>query len=323
MESGIKPTKSMSASLMRITIITLVMLIITVLLTFLTYIFPTSIYRSIYLPASIFLMGIFGYSIIKLLIETPTTIAISLLGYPHSGKTVFVTVLLNELMIKSTPGIIFSPYGSETIDKVTKDITTLRHGRWLPKTEVTEVFFYRAKAIINIGNAGFLKRLLKIEISDYAGEHIKEFDPTEENWFLHKTEYFRYAVESDAIILSIDSEVIMKARKEDNTAGVSGMENSFIADLQILMEKKGVDIDKKLRAPLALTFMKCDLVPEEDRRELPKIFPRLTSFCRKRCSNFEIFQVSSVGQVTNDGSPPKELEPLNIADPIIWILQKI
>jgi GTPase SAR1 family protein len=256
---------------------------------------------------------------IKMITETPTTLTIALLGHPHSGKTVFVNVMFNELMVKSYPNIVFTSYGSETIEKVTSVVNGLKQGEWPPATKINDVFYYRAKALLGFAKT-ILKKLYKIEISDFAGEHINEFDPTKEN-FLHKTSYFNYVVESDAIILSLDTEVIMKALMNGDTASISCMENFFIADLQILMEQKGVNINKKLQAPIALTYLKTDLVSAIKRSELPGLFPNLISFCKKRCANFEIFLVSSVGYITEDGFPPKHLEPINITEPIIWILR--
>lgn len=263
------------------------------------------------------LIVMYVISFIAFVNRNPTPLSISLLGFPASGKTVFLTVLFDVLMTNGTRSnysIIFSPYGSETVERVVSHLNLLTRGKWLPKTGKNEVFYYRALASMG---TGIFSRRLKIEIGDYAGENIGQFDTDDERW-LHKTDYFKYVIQSEVILLSVDSKEV--AGKNESI--IQAIENSLIAAIQLVIENKGVDINKKLKAPVALIFMKCDLVSVRSLDKLKNKLSRLINLCQKRCLYFKIFMTSSVGHINKDGSPPAKLTPIGIVEPIIWALQR-
>jgi hypothetical protein len=276
----------------------------------------------------------YSFLFVRIAYRNPTSLVISLLGFPNSGKTVFLTVLFNELQAADRPTITFSPYGIETVEQVARNLNTLFSGSWLGSTSPSGVFFFRANAAIA---SRVFRRRFKIEIGDYAGEHMKEFDTKDERW-LHKTEYFKYVVQSDAIFLVIDTEVLLsKSRLEVET-----MQNAMIAALQLLLESKGVGLERKLQAPLALLFMKVDLLPRylledsltptliyvsdlttRDFKVLPATVSRLIDLCERKCANFNVFFVSAVGRLGPNDSPPSELKPFQVTDPLAWALQRV
>ena len=188
--------------------------------------------------------------------KNPISITVSIVGFPRVGKTVFLTMLFEELQKRQNSNIKFSPYGTETIERVIKDVNTLRNGEWLEKTAVNKVFFYRANA--SIKKASFLlprnEQKYKIEIADYAGEYIDEFNPQHDNW-LHRTEYFDYVVKSDAIFFALDISKFLYER-EQYRKEVDGI----IAALQILAEKKGAIYDEVVKVPISILFLKSDLI---------------------------------------------------------------
>lgn len=155
----------------------------------------------------------------------PRLKTISLLGFPGAGKTVYLSVLYHEMMLLAKRGIDFRPYGAETAERVNEAMLRLNQRQWLPRTTTNDVFFHRARASMG---SGLLTRRYKIEIPDFAGEHIAEFDTSSAYW-LHKTEYFRYVLDSDAIFLCIDSEVL---RSED---GLQMQQASLLAAMQVFM----------------------------------------------------------------------------------------
>jgi hypothetical protein len=259
--------------------------------------------------------GLYVLLLLRFLRVNPATLTISLLGLPNSGKTVYLTVLFRELMTSGIQGIKFSPYGSETVERVTRGLNTLLRGKWLPPTSPNEVFFYRAVASVG---GGVLARRYKIEIGDYAGQRMKEFNTEDEMW-LHKTDYFKYILQSDAVLLSVDSAVV----QQGNTAEIRAMENSFMAAIQLLIEGKGVEPGRRLHAPVALVFMKADLVPSDTWGQLPNKFSGLISFCRGWCEKFETFVVSSVGRVDEGGLPLPKIEPKGVMEPMLWILRSM
>jgi len=243
---------------------------------------------------------------------TPTTFGISVLGLPYSGKTVYLTVLFNLLATMASSKIVFTPYGISTVEQVTKDINNMIRGFWPPPTLPGTVFFYRATATFV---AGFFKRRFKIEVGDFAGENLDKATENDLDW-LHDTEYFPYVIQSDAVILAVDSFDISKNIK--NSADI--IENKMIAAFEMILEGKKLDIGEKLKAPVALTFLKADTVPLEKRKGVEESMERLITFCKTRSRKFKIFWVTSVGKVKSDGSPPEAMKPEGVIDPIVWLL---
>ncbi|MBN1762544.1 MAG: hypothetical protein JW878_05645 [Methanomicrobia archaeon] len=263
-----------------------------------------------------FLFGISTILLGRIVQRTPATLSIGFLGYPSSGKTVFLTVLFDELGTKTFDNISFSPYGSETVEKYTQDLNLLTSGQWLPPTSPKGTFFYRAKAVREYG---FFRKKFKIEIGDYAGEHIHEFDADDDMW-LQKTDYFNYVIQSDAILIAIDVQRLI----DGTDVEIREMENNLIAAIHILLEKKGVSAGSKLRAPVALTFMKYDLINDLASADQTKIMEkviRLEKVCENRCQTFNIFNVSSVGHLNELGNPPTDLKPIGVVKPLLWILK--
>ena len=266
---------------------------------------------------------IYGSSMVILVRRNPSPLAISLLGFPDSGKTVFLTVLFDSLMSAGEPEVAFWPYGTETVERIGADLGALMRGEWLPRTAPGQVFFYRANSRVG---TGLVARRHKIEIGDYAGEHIHEFDTDHERW-LHKTDYYKYVLQSNIVLLSVDCDTVLGATR----AEIREMENSFIAALHLLIENKGVPVGRKFGAPVALIFMKADLATSIDEPthhecrvdvdELCSRVARLVQFCERRCSNFRVFAASSVGDVGKDGLPPPTLRPWGVIEPVVWALR--
>jgi hypothetical protein len=251
--------------------------------------------------------------------RNPATLRFSMLGFPRSGKTVYLTVLFDQLAQTVDAGISFRPYGSETIEAVNSNLMTLRRGKWIPATPINTVFFYRANVLLG---SGLLSRKYTLEIGDYAGEHIEEFNSGNEKW-LHKTEYFKYVVDSDAVFMAVDIELVLS----DDSERIREVEAALIAAMQVLLDRKGVVPGNKLRTPVALVLLKCDLMPNlldspmDD--EPPAALFRLTTFCKTSCQNFKLFYVSSVGTVMPDGTPPRNLHPFGVTRPVIWTLRHL
>jgi len=177
------------------------------------------------------------------------------------------------------------------------------------------VFPYRATASVR---GGFVRRTYKIEIADYAGEHISELNPSEAAW-LHKTDYFKYVIQSDAVILTLDSAALLKADRTTREA----IQNAYVAAFQVLAEEKGATEARRLRSPVAILFLKMDLVPlKMSPEQLCDYVSKLIDVCSLRCQHFKVFYASSVGKVKEDGSPPANIHPQGVIDPLIWILKR-
>lgn len=249
--------------------------------------------------------------------RNPFPLKVALLGAPQTGKTVFLTVLFRELQVFQRGAIRFEPYGRETIEAVSENLTALSAGRWLKPTSEDSVFFFRANAVLG---TGIFRRKYTVEIGDYAGERIAEFDTASDRW-LHRTEYFKYAVGCDIVFLAIDAGKLLT----DEVADAERTQLKLIAALQVLIEEKGVSSGARLRSPVALLVLKADLlklnnVSEEDVRSRLK---RLLDICYQRCRYFDMFFVSAIGIVSDSMHPPKALEPMNVVEPMVWALRQV
>jgi hypothetical protein len=160
-------------------------------------------------------------------------------------------------------------------------------------------------------------RQYKIEIADYAGEHMDELNPAKPAW-LHRTDYFKYVVQSDAVILTLDAARLLTADKATREA----IQNAYVAAFQVLAEEKGATELRRMRAPVVLLFLKIDVLKGRAPDELNHYVPKLIDVCSSRCRYFNIFYASAVGGVNDDGSPPQEIRPEGVIDPLIWILRQ-
>jgi hypothetical protein len=260
--------------------------------------------------------------------RSPTTLSVSLIGLPNSGKTVYLTVLFDTLMTSSqgrkANALRFAPYGYETLEEVTENVELLKRNIWLSRTGPAEIFPFRATATLG---RGLTRRRYKVEIRDFAGEHTEEL-LAESRW-LHKSHYFRTVVESDAVLLALDCEEVL--RREERDPSLDGI---FVTAVQALIADKGVAADERLRAPVALLFMKADLILSRAELQnrtltgttleaLTQRLPRLVSLCQDRCSSFRSFLVSSVGEVGPNGEPPRTLRPVGVVEPVAWIFSRV
>jgi hypothetical protein len=254
---------------------------------------------------------------LRTLQKNPTPLRIGLVGLPGSGKTVYLSVLFHEIQAREDDGMSFQPYGVETVEEVTKNINTLTRGQWLPSTEPGAVFPFRANARVA---GGLLPRRYTVEIGDYAGEHMKELDPTADEW-LHRTKYFEYLSGADILLLAVDGERLVR----DEPAKSEQMLNHIIASFQVLLDAKGLQPGRRTEMPVAVLVLKADLITgkEDARHDIERRLGRLLSLCRNRCHKSEVFFVSAVGHVGDDGAPPPELRPERVCDPVIWAIRSV
>jgi hypothetical protein len=249
----------------------------------------------------------------RLLRRHPTTFSVAVLGFPHSGKTVFITTLFDQLQQGKSQKIHLTPYGSDTVEEVTSNLNSLGRGVWLPRTTPGNVFFFRAVASLR---EPFSSRI-KLEIGDFAGEDIAELQPSSDRW-LHKSDYFKYVIDADAIMLALDGESLKLSRRD----GVDELVNAFVAAIQIIADYQGAAGDKRLKTPVAALVMKADVLDEQSRFLIEDRLQRLISVCKTRCRNFRLFFVSSTGPLDEDGSPPTTPQPEAVVEPLEWALTR-
>jgi hypothetical protein len=268
-------------------------------------------------------VGFVGFWV-RTLQRHPFPIKVALLGAPKAGKTVYLTMLFRQLPSFGSTSISFQPYGLETIETVSKNVQTLSGGVWLKPTSEDSVFFFRANAVVG---KSLFRRRFTIEIGDYAGEKMEEFDTSSERW-LHRTEYFKYAVGCDIVFLAIDGAILASG----DAVQIENMQLKLIAALQVLIDERNVSPERKMRAPVGLLILKSDLlvdkVPDNANIEgylvegVTVRLGRLFDVCKQRCENFKLFAVASVGYVKIENElPPKDLEPVCVVTPMAWALR--
>jgi GTPase SAR1 family protein len=251
--------------------------------------------------------------------EHPRSLSVALIGPSGAGKTVYLTMLYRELEMHTNPGLTFAPYGYKTIEEINRNLNYIQNGTFPPSTELGAHFRYEALALY--GN-GILKRRFRLQIVDYAGEHLDEFNISSDKW-LHRSEFFDYVLSSDALIIMLDCERLLA---KDETNLVHNFENVIVATLHTLIQERSKDPTKLFDNPVALVFSKSDLIKsKEDKEYIIQSLARLISICKTRFRYFRYFYVSSIGStpvLDNQGvrTPPKEIIPIGVVEPILWLL---
>ena len=258
-------------------------------------------------------------SFVWVFVRNPTPLRVALIGPRGSGKTVYLTVLFSEVKDASSDLVAFQPYGFETVEQALSYMDLLLSRQWPPPTSPGEVIPYRAKASVR---TPLITRRYTVEIGDYAGEHIEEFDSSSSRW-LHRTQYFSYAIQSDVLFLAVDAESLLTATPEE----MAKIESQLVAVMHILLDEKGVAPPEKLAIPVVLTVLKADLLSEANGVDagarkglLDRKLGRLMGLAERRCSRFTWVFVSSVGRVDEEGKPCIPLEPKGVAEPLVWAL---
>ncbi|MGB0385170.1 MAG: TRAFAC clade GTPase domain-containing protein [Ardenticatenaceae bacterium] len=285
----------------------------------------TSINNAMSITAFVVLLGLTAILINiiavynRTITDHPRALSIALVGPPNAGKTVYLTMLYKELETKEIEGLSFSPYGSRTIEVVARNIARMEQGEFPPPTPMESSFRYEAVASFS---RRFITQKYRIQISDYAGEHLKEFDDADEMW-LHHTDYFEYVVSADALLFMLDCETLL------NGDSIPHLQSILVATVHTFIERRRSDPTKPSDVPVALLFSKSDVLSsKEDIEKITSQVSRLIAVCKKRFRYFRYFLVSSVGVTPKefndkgDPIPPPDMEPIGVVEPLIWLLGK-
>ena len=252
----------------------------------------------------------------------PRALSIALVGPTGAGKTVYLTVLYSQLEAKNIKGLSFAPYGSQTVERVGKHLTMMRTGQFPPATSREE--HVRYEAVASYGS-GFRARRYRIQILDYAGEHLNQFDASSDQW-VHRSEFFEYVVKSDALLMMIDCERVLRLGIWQSEDPIPHLENQLVAMLHTFIEKRTDDPTDPFGVPVGLILSKSDLLSERDEKHALSQLSRLVSVCERRCRYFKVFFVSSIGEPPEWDNrkdtlvPPAVLHPAGVTEPLLWIL---
>lgn len=245
--------------------------------------------------------------------QSETLIRIAMLGYPYSGKTVYITVLYNYLETKkSTDGIDFSIRGTETAERIAGDISTLEDGRALPPTPNEHPFLYRGC----VATSKLSLKKYEIQIVDYAGQKL-EGELLKGDGFFHRTEYYKHMAACDILFITVDLDKVKDNLKDSQY--IRDIEKHLRTAMGRLLEDRIAGYRRR-KFPVALLFLKEDLIEEDDKSNVREKLKDLIVFCENKCENFEVFFVSSLGcklENLNGGI----IYPKDIDKPFIWALK--
>jgi GTPase SAR1 family protein len=132
----------------------------------------------------------------------PEAYSVAVIGLPRSGKTSLITAMFGAMFSRKLLGYSVRPRGESTIERVNEDLERLELGRSVGPTTDQDLFAYRAD-IVRKASFPLFSRTYKVEIGDFPGEDSERFAIEFGDW-IHRTPYFKWAMEADAFILVVD-----------------------------------------------------------------------------------------------------------------------
>lgn len=186
---------------------------------------------------------------------------LAFVGPPESGKTVFVSVALDELFRSSISRYTFRSSGAETAEPVNLVTSGLRGGVWPARTPDDKWILYQLKVFF-ARSFFFGDRTAKLSIGDFAGQNIEQFYSTSGTW-LHRAEYFKFVTGADAVMFFVDGRTLV----EPHLGNLPNLEAQFKAALQAVYDLKA-PASPRMKTPIAIVVTKADLLV----REYKKVF---------------------------------------------------
>ncbi|MCL2527647.1 MAG: hypothetical protein FWE42_04430 [Defluviitaleaceae bacterium] len=301
-----------------------------------------------------------NHTIPKIALETPN-LPFSIIGVATSGKTVFITTMLDEIRSVPELGLNTSHQNNDTRDHQKANYDLIYENRIPPESTSTDSPDPQLWYIQNGARGGTnFTPAYSFTIFDGAGERI-------ENAMTISSEVANYIRISKAILLVLDPLTLRNVKRggivseEDMLHSFAGLEaETKIADAvltetaNVIKQLRGIDTSKKLSIPVAVVLTKFDTVinhpafaPDAHvkKRKLPIASGRLSmeeidtvhdeirywleavreqGFLQALENNFEEFKLFGVSSM---GAPPKsadvlpEIRPHRVLDPILWMLK--
>ena len=183
----------------------------------------------------------------------PKSYYVAIVGFPKSGKTTLITCLFDEAFKGNLP-IKFTPRGEQTIEYVNKNISLLEQGFAVGPTADQDRFSFRTDIIVR----KFPPQIYRTEFGDFPGGDSKKFIEEYGTW-LHKTEFFKWVIDADAIIFVIDLAEYLSS-EQHRISYVSKMKTSIRAAWQHYKDLNEHRRNRIRRNPVILAFTKSDLL---------------------------------------------------------------
>ena len=136
---------------------------------------------------------------------------IAVLGYPRSGKTIFITSFLNHLIREKIPGCKPIKLEDKTAKRFTYNINYLSSRLPFDQSNEDSVFPY----IVDISKGTLnLKKYYKIQIGDFSGDNSAQISEGYRQWF-HKSSSFLWAMQANAFIFVVDLAEVLAQYDDD------------------------------------------------------------------------------------------------------------
>lgn len=181
----------------------------------------------------------------------PISHNIAILGFPKSGKTTLIISLFGDIFAGKILSVRATPIGSKSIERINESLKKLRQGRALGPTKDQDRFGFRAVVTVK---SGIFPRTYKVDFGDFPGEDSEDYSNENGSW-LHKTEFFKWVVDSDAIIFVIDIGYYLIRRKDYAAEMTSALRAAWQNFLDLNDHRK----NEVRKFPFVLAFTKADL----------------------------------------------------------------
>ncbi len=215
----------------------------------------------------ILLWGVMAASVVVLVLlylrsELSEDYRVAVIGFSRSGKTTLITASYREIRATITAG-------SDTAERVDKNIALLEEGRPVGPTQDQTRFMYRT----DIKTGRLLKKAYKVEVGDFKGKQSENEaqsshdhaegsseDLSEQS---HQAEFQEWMQSAKAFIFVIDvAQCFWGYEKERgiNKDYVQKMTRDMLSIWRTFVNKYVAGPEKARSYPLVLAFTKCDLV---------------------------------------------------------------
>lgn len=225
------------------------------------------------------LLVLLAYVLIARTLRTPRSYRVAIVGFPRSGKTTLIVSLFGEAFAMKLPTKV-TPRGTQTIELVNKSLEMLKKGRALGPTTDQDLFAFRADIVLT---RRFFPITYKVEFGDFPGKHSEDYISKRDSW-LQTTEFFKWVVDSDAIVFVVDlgRYISNEASRREYIAEIT---SAFRAAWQSFLDINEYRARQVRRHPVVLVFNKADLAQRAstivDVRSLEIVSPDLMKSVEK------------------------------------------
>ena len=136
---------------------------------------------------------------------------IAVLGYPRSGKSVFITSFINHLLRENKSGYKTKRIEEETKKRLKENIKYLNAKTPFEQKKTEPVFPY----ILDISKGKLLlKKYFRLHIGDFSDDSSAQFHNGYRQWF-HKSQSFVWVMQADAFVFVVDLAEVLAQYEDD------------------------------------------------------------------------------------------------------------